>query len=329
MFDVITVGSATRDVFLWSKAFKVLKSKEFSTGKGISFSLGSKINLEELNFRAGGGAVNTAVTFANQGFKVAALASVGQDIRGAEIDRVLKERGVSTEFLYYDPHELTAYSIILSVKRGGRTIFRYSGAVWHLHEYKIPWNKMKAKWIYLNHIGDKSAFLLPKLIAFAKKNKIKIFMNPGITQIERREKIIPLLKDVDVFQVNQEEAALMTKIPYQKREEIFKVLDKWVKGVVVMTRGPKGLEVSDGKYRWSAGILPTKSAVDRTGAGDAFGSGFVSALIKKPQDIEYAIQLASANATGTLSKWGAIHGLLEKGESPYKFGKLKIKKTPL
>ena len=89
------------------------------------------------------------------------------------------------------------------------------------------------------------------------------------------------------------------------------------------------MEVSDGKTRWSSGVLPLKRVVDRTGAGDAFGSGLVAALIKKPGDIEYAIQFASANATGVLTQWGASKGLLKKSDSPTKYGTLQIKKTML
>ena len=96
-----------------------------------------------------------------------------------------------------------------------------------------------------------------------------------------------------------------------------------------MTKGPKGVEVSDGKTVWSAGILPMKKIVDRTGAGDAFGSGFIASLMKHPNDIEKAIQLGSANATGVLTVWGANHGLLIKSDSPLKWGTLRIKAQSL
>lgn len=329
MFDVITIGSATRDVFVRTKEMRIIRGKEFATGEGLCFSLGSKVNLDELHFAVGGGAANTAVTFANQGFTVAALASVGKDIRGQEIARSLQENNISTDFLYFDPHELTAYSIIISSGKGERTIFRYRGAVWHLVEQSIPWNTLKPRWFYINHIGDKSALLLPRFIAHAKKNGIHVAFNPGRTQLEMKEKVIPLLDGVDVFIVNQEEASYFTGIPYQKTDQIFNKLDRWVKGIVIMTKGPKGVKISDGKTRWSAGILTVKKVIDRTGAGDAFGSGFISALIKKPGDIEYAIQLASCNASGVLTEWGAENGLLKKGESIYKYGKLSIAKSKI
>jgi len=64
-------------------------------------------------------------------------------------------------------------------------------------------------------------------------------------------------------------------------------------------------------------------------ARTALGSGFVAVLIQKPGDIEYATQLASANATGVLGEWGATNGLLKKGNNIGKWGTLKIQKTNL
>jgi len=51
--------------------------------------------------------------------------------------------------------------------------------------------------------------------------------------------------------------------------------------------------------------------------------------MRKPNNIEYAIQFASANATGVLTAWGANHGLLKKGDSANKYGTLQIKKAQL
>jgi len=79
-----------------------------------------------------------------------------------------------------------------------------------------------------------------------------------------------------------------------------------------MTEGNKGVLVSDGKNIYSAGIFRGK-LVDRTGAGDAFGSGFVAGIIEK-NNIEYAIRLGSANATSVVEKIGAQAGILTKGE---------------
>ena len=328
MFDVITIGSATRDAFVKSKAFKVVQAKQFPTGKALGISLGSKVHVDELNFYIGGGAVNTALTFARQGLKTAVFTVVGEDPGGQAIATVLKKEGVSRELVHIDKKDHTSYSLILTVGKNGRSILRYDGAVWHFPQ--VPEKLKRTEWIYLNHLGGESIKFIPHIFALAKKHKIKVAWNPGSTQLQAvRSAIRPHLQFVDVFILNQQEASVCTNIPYQKKDKIFGKLDEWVRGVVVMTRGPAGVEVSDGTIKWSSGVLPLKNVIDRTGAGDAFGSAFVASFIREPNDVEQAIQLASANATSVLGEYGATNGLLKKGDSPTKYGKLRIKKTTL
>ncbi|MEK7627405.1 MAG: PfkB family carbohydrate kinase, partial [Patescibacteria group bacterium] len=87
----------------------------------------------------------------------------------------------------------------------------------------------------------------------------------------------------------------------------------------VMTDGPNGVWVSDGKIIYKSGIYKEKKIVDRTGAGDAFGSGFLAGLLRKsevgvktfsPEAIEYAIKLGSANATSVVEHIGAKNIIL-------------------
>ena len=66
MYDIITFGSASQDVFLKSKKFLPVLGKIFATGKGICLPLGSKIEIGDIFFTSGGGGTNTAATFANQ-----------------------------------------------------------------------------------------------------------------------------------------------------------------------------------------------------------------------------------------------------------------------
>ena len=49
MYDIITFGSAAQDIHVKSKAFKILKGEnDFATGEGICFTLGSKIEVEDI-----------------------------------------------------------------------------------------------------------------------------------------------------------------------------------------------------------------------------------------------------------------------------------------
>ncbi|MDP2934770.1 MAG: carbohydrate kinase family protein [bacterium] len=330
MFDVVTFGSATRDLFIRSKEFKTLKNKEFITGQGICFNLGSKIYLDDMLFTTGGGGTNAAATFAKQGFKTAYIGRIGKDSGGRAIKEELKDLRV-VSFISEDNKLKTAYSIIISVSQKERTILVYNGACHYLSVKGVPFAKLKAKWFYIAGLSGKSAQVLLPIIDFAKKNKIKVVLNPGAAQLNLGlNGLKNILNTVDVLILNQEEGAKLAELPFEKEKEIFKKLDKFVRGIVVMTKGPKGVVVSDGKCVYSAGTFKEKRYVDRTGAGDAFGSGFVSGLIRTNK-IEEAIKLGSANGTAVVEELGAKNGLLTKArfEKEPRWKKFKITKIKL
>lgn len=323
MFDIITFGSATLDISLKSKKFLVEKNKKFIIGKGICFSLGSKIDVEEIYFASGGGGTNTAATFANQGFRVAYWGTVGDDIFGRKIIEELQELGIDTRFVAKTARKPTNQSVILNLPEKDRTILVYRGA----SEIRDRGGTVpQAKWFYLAPLSGKLANLTEKIVDFAQKNKIKVAFNPGNTQLSLPlETLKRILKKVDILILNQEEASLLTKIPYQQEEKIFQKIDEICPGIAVMTKGVEGVVVSDGDYLFKA-KAPKIKVIDGTGAGDSFGSGFVSGFIKSKGKIKYAIQLAIANSASCLQELGAKNGLLKKDQ---KFKKVKIIKKKL
>lgn len=100
---------------------------------------------------------------------------------------------------------------------------------------------------------------------------------------------------------------------FDKEEEIFKAMDEIVDGIFIMTKGHDGVAVSDGKNIYSAGV-PDSPIVERTGAGDAFISGFV-AEYSRSSDIVKSIQLATANSSSVVTQYGAKAGILKKGNT--------------
>lgn len=324
MYDIITFGSATRDIFLRSKNFKIVGEKKFITGKGICLSLGSKIEVENIYFLTGGGGTNTATTFAHQGFKTAFCGMIGKDLAGKEIKEELNKNGIDARFVLVNPQKPTNQSVILfSSKEQERTILVYRGASTQLTKKDIPFERLKTGWFYLAPLAGKAAQLTEAIVDFAVSNKTKVALNPGNSQLtlpqRTRERIFA---KIDILILNQEEASLLTKIPYKKEKEVFKKIDEICPGIAIMTKGPDGVVVSDGEYLYSA-RPPETRVVDRTGAGDAFGAGFVSGFIRSHGDIEFAIQLGMTNASACLEKIGAKAGLLKKRQ---KWQKIKVQK---
>ena len=85
MYDIITIGSSTIDVFADTDS-ELIKIK---TTKGeedlLAYPTGSKIIIKDLKFTTGGGGTNSAVSFSRFGLKVAYLGKVATDENGHKI----------------------------------------------------------------------------------------------------------------------------------------------------------------------------------------------------------------------------------------------------
>ncbi|MEK7565412.1 MAG: carbohydrate kinase family protein [Patescibacteria group bacterium] len=311
-FDVITIGTATRDAFVRSKEFKRKSSPIFLTGESLCLPLGEKIDVEDIIFATGGGATNAAVTFSRQELNTACICKIGDDVSGKEVLQNLKQEGVATNFVIEDNNKKTAYSILLLSPNGERTVLVYRGASEYFKLADINLRTLSAKWFYV--VGSIPLSVLNPVLDKAKEINAKVAYNPSKSEIKTGlTGLGDVLKKLDVLLINREEGAYLTGIDYKKEDKIFKTLDGYVDGIVILTDGNKGALISDGKSIFESGIFKNQNVVDRTGAGDAFGSGFVAGLIER-NDVQYAIRLASANATGVVEKMGAKDGILTKNQ---------------
>jgi sugar/nucleoside kinase (ribokinase family) len=326
-YDVVTFGSATRDVFLLGDKLKAYRDKKFETGKAFCFEIGSKNEVEKIVFSTGGGATNAAATFSSFGFKCACVSNIGKDPNGDASVAELERLGIDTRYLNISKKLNTGYSVLLSsASVGGRMVVVYRGASLNFSEIKLP-KIINADWFYMTSVAGNMKFL-SKIINYADKNNIRVAINPGSKELKYGlGKLSSILKKVSLLNLNQEEAAKLTGEKFNDLDKIIKKLMSVIEqGVVVITRGPEGLVACDGKECYQAGILPGK-VVERTGAGDSFGSGLVSGLMMK-DSIEYAIQLGSANATSVIKEVGAKNGILGKSNLR-DFRKIKVNKYKL
>jgi len=322
MFDVITFGSATLDILLIPES---KETKKVISKKAICFNLGEKISVKKVYLTSGGGGTNSATTFSNQGFRVAYFGSIGSDFAGKIIKADLRKRKISLDFLFETKKALSNLSVILPSEKE-RTIFVYRGASDFLPRFSLK--NLKAKWFYIAPLGKKVFPFFEKVLKFAKENGIKIAINPSkehLIFLRKGKKLGKIFSMVDVVIMNQEEASLATKTPPTREKEIVQILQNWIKGIGIITKGPLGGIVFEKKYFYKFEALKVRKVVDRTGCGDAFGSGFVAGILKG-FSLENCIQLALANSASCLMEIGAKNGLLKKDDSIFKFGKAKIKK---
>lgn len=327
MYDIITIGTATRDVFIKSPLFtnvhdpKHLKKLGFLEGNATCFMPGAKIEIDQPIFATGGGATNTATTFARMGLKVATIGKIGADDGGQRILAECKAEGITSRIIT-DKTLSTAYSVILVPLAGERTVLVHRGASDKIKPADITHAVTKTRWIYIVPGNIPYPTISHAVKTFAKNGNM-IALNPSKHVVEKGlHALKPLLAKIDVLIMNREEAAIMTGIAYDRIDDILTALRKACIGIVAVTDGAAGAFVLDRHRRYDCDVFPKETVTDATGAGDAYGSGFVSSLIHAQKtrktkefsesDIREAIRVAAANSASVVEHVGSKRGILTK-----------------
>jgi ribokinase len=321
MYDVITFGAATQDVFLRSKQMELHREHGIMEA---CFPFGAKIDVEEMYIETGGGGTNNAATFAKMAqMKTAVVAAVGADIAGEEIIKAMKRDQVAANFMQINHEAKTGYSAIILSGVAERTILTHRGASSLLNENKIPWNRMNARLFYISSLAG-NLDLLKKIIFRGKKIKAKIFMNPGGGELRAGlAKTAKLFAQLDLLILNREETAALTGVSVKNLNGLIAALRK-ICPLAVLTDGRAGAYAITRSETTHAAIVPVKR-VNVTGAGDAFGSAFSAGLILD-KDIPACLALGTLNATSVVQKMGAKVGILKGWPSPREINKVKITK---
>lgn len=305
MVIICALGAASQDVFLSGKGIR--SQLDASSNEYVEeFKLGAKLNVEHVLFATGGGATNAAVTFSRQGMDASFIGRVGRDIAGHGVLSELDKEHVDTSKTIYDEQLGTQYSTILLTESGERTILVYRGAAQaHTAADYQGLDLKRFEWLYVSSFGG--AFeALDVIFDHAKKSGIKVAFNPGQAELDKPELLKGLLDDVEILIMNKDEAALV--VEGGSSEELARHLLHYVP-VAVVSDGPNGVVATDGKTIIEAGMYEDVPVIDRTGAGDAFGSGFVS-YYSQGRSLKDSVVFASANSTSVVTKFGAKEGIL-------------------
>lgn len=305
---IIAVGAAVQDVFLsHSEEFKPVSDKT-THEQFMRLELGAKADVNRITFSTGGGATNAAVTFARQGLHAVFMGVIGHDPAGRAVLEALDHEGVDTSYVRFSHRFNTGYSVLLLAPNGERTILTYRGASTHYHKQDLQMKGIDADWLYVSTLGGNFE-ILDELFHEARRSKTKIMFNPGKKELAHPQKLKALLEDIDVLCLNRDEAAKL--VEGASLEELVRHLHHYVP-VAIVSDGPNGVIASDQFSLVRAGLYQDVKVVDRTGAGDAFGSGFLSQWAQG-KSLKESILFASANSTSVVNHIGAKTGILPKG----------------
>lgn len=302
-YHVVTIGAATQDVFLISKSFRPWRYQ------GHYFNLleyGSKIDVEDVVYDTGGGATNAAVTFARQGLHVSCMAKVGVDAAGREIVHTLNKENVATEHLLKSTQHHTGFSALLKPYNGDRTVLVHRGASFNYSHKDFAVNDLHTTWLYISSLGG-NLNVIKSLVNWANRHQVYVAINPGELELRQRTKLARLLRQCQVVIMNVDEACELTG--QRSAAAAIRAFHKGKIDTALLTDGPRGSYVLHDGAVFRSGIYKKVRLVDRTGAGDAYGAGFVAAIIRG-QTIEQAMSFAAANSTSVISYVGSKTGIL-------------------
>jgi len=308
-YDIITVGSATVDVFAHTDPTQS-ELVTLHNHQDIAYPLGAKILIREMHFFVGGGGTNTAVAFSRLGLKTAYLGKIGKDDNGKTISDCLFKESIDFIGTYGN---ISGYSVILDSVEDDRTIFTYKGCNDELRYGDVNFRAIDSKWVYLSSMMKDSLATQQKIAEYAKKKGIKIAYNPSLYIVNNHTRAAcSILKRSEIVVFNKEEAQALVS---SKNDNIFNLLFE------VSKLGPKIVVITDGHngahcYNTADGMVysakPAKvKVVETTGAGDAFASAFVAGIMLG-KDIGTSLKMGMLNAESVIKYLGAKNILLDK-----------------
>ena len=309
--DVISVGDIVTDAFIQLFDDKAVTYQN-EAGKWLAMKYGTKIPFQDAYIvEAVGNSANAAVACARLGLKSGLIANVGGDQHGRDMIAALEKNKVMADFVRVNSTKKSNYHYVLWYKEERTILIKHE-------EYNYHWPHIRPdeipKWLYISSISKNAIDFHDQISDWLERNpEVKVAFQPGTFQMEAGvERLKRIYARTEVLILNREEAVLVSGGEYNNIHDLLDKLHAIGPKIVVITDGPAGAYASDGTSRLKMPIFPDIAPpYERTGAGDAFASTFVSAIIKG-NNLEAALQWAPINSMNVVQKIGAQEGLLSE-----------------
>lgn len=256
-----------------------------------------KIFADSLLACGGGPAANAAVTVARLGYQAAFAGYLGRDLYGDKHYQELVEEGVDTQLLVRGTAP-TPLSTIIVKPDGKRALINYKGDTKALPAEAIDFSLIQPKVILFD--GHEPHISLP-LAEQARQQKIPTVLDAG----SLHDGTSALMDKVDYLVCSDKFACQLAGDENAALNQMAKIAP-----VVVITLGEKGLIWQRGNQRGAMSAYPI-TAIDTTGAGDAFHGAFAAAVAAEWDWFEI-LRYASAAGAFCCTQIGARLGLPSK-----------------
>ncbi len=313
-FDIIAIGDVVTDDFIKLFDDKAHTYTDEHGVKTLAMEFGTKIPFDHRQVIEGvGNAANAAVACARLGLNTSFVTNVGGDQYGRDIIVALGKNNVDHRFVRINPAKISNYHFVLWYKDERTILIKHEAYDYHWPHFRP---KEVPKWLYFSSISEHALDYHLQVAEWLDDNPdVHLAFQPGTFQMDPSDKRLkPVYKMTDILVLNREEAAKVGGGNHDDINDLFNHLHELGPKVICITDGPAGAFASDGNKRLKMPLYPDPAPpFERTGAGDAFASTFVAAVIRG-KDLEEALCWAPINSMSVVQKVGAQEGLLNENQ---------------
>ncbi|MBP6859737.1 MAG: carbohydrate kinase family protein [Candidatus Magasanikbacteria bacterium] len=297
MFNLITIGDALVDTHVFIDN-ATLECDINQQNCQLCLNYASKIPITHSFQSLGGNAANVALGTSRLNLKTAILSSIGNDASGSMIREELIKQKIDTSLLSVDKKIPTRYSVVLNFKQE-RTILSYH----QKRSYPFPKKFPATDWIYYSSLSEGYEDFQEKLLVFLNKHPhISLSYNPGSIQLQNLDLVKKVIARTNILILNLEEAKTILSLDIKKEESI-KYLIQGLLSLgaqeVAITDSKQGAWAGNTTHIWHCAGIPVE-VVSKTGAGDAFSSGYLAARFYK-KNIDTALNWGILSSTHIIS----------------------------
>ncbi len=287
-YDIVSIGDTTIDAFIELHEASVHCAVDH-TNCQLCLSYADKVPYDRLTLLPAGNSTNNAVGSARLGMKNAFVTAVGDDEHGRLIEKELRKEGIDTQFIHVNKNGHTNFHFVLSFQAERTILIKHNK-----FEYKLP-SKLDTQWIYFSSMAPGTEKFHKELENFLMKNpKVKLAFNPGTFQMRMGVgKLKGIYKRTEILFLNREEAQLVLKQNTRNVKTLLQGMKKLGAKIAVLTDGRQGSYALGESRVWYLEEFEGPH-VEATGAGDAFGTAFTSAIF-------YGKHINDALAWGTVN----------------------------
>ena len=284
-----------------------------------------------LEANPGGAPCNVLAMLSGLGKKTAFIGKVGDDMFGHQLENALKETGIETTGLKFDPEANTTLAFVHTKEDGDRefSFYRNPGADQMLSENDLEEALIKDCRIF--HFGSLSMTsetcrkATVRAIELAKESGAVISFDPNLRELlwkdleEAKKQIDYGMKQCQILKISDNEIVWFTGLT-DYEEGVRYLQKKYEIPLILLSMGKEGSRAYCRGVRAEVPAVLQSRTVETTGAGDTFCACVLNFVLEHgwraytKEELEEMLKFANAAASIITTRKGALRVMPEKKE---------------